>query len=203
MSVILQAFLHNPSMRHYFLADRHNRQLCDREGVCLGCEVDKMFTEVSDSSVMADTPRESSLTSPSRLLSSATVARSKCGARRRSCTPCGRTRSSWLVTPSRTRRSSSSRVSHHSTRATSFDSLSMLIRDYFQRSTCSTCPRASLRTSTATTPTAPASPTRPLVASFGPRSRAATARTCPLRPTPSWTSRSTCARVRASVPRAG
>ena len=50
MSVILQAFLHNPSMRQYFLGDRHNSQLCNREGVCLGCEVDHLFAEVSPTS---------------------------------------------------------------------------------------------------------------------------------------------------------
>ena len=56
MNVILQAFVHNPLLRGYFLADRHNRSLCDRSGrwvkaarartTCICCEVDNLFSEV-------------------------------------------------------------------------------------------------------------------------------------------------------------
>lgn len=50
MSVILQAFLHNPFLRSYYLSDRHNRDLCTRsmEGdkPCLSCELDRLFSEV-------------------------------------------------------------------------------------------------------------------------------------------------------------
>jgi ubiquitin carboxyl-terminal hydrolase 22/27/51 len=50
MNVILQAFLHNPALRVYFLSDRHNRALCEQsqrdEKPCLSCEMDRLFSEV-------------------------------------------------------------------------------------------------------------------------------------------------------------
>ncbi|KAI9594103.1 hypothetical protein BDF19DRAFT_396612 [Syncephalis fuscata] len=44
MSVILQAFIHNPLLRTYFLSDRHPRHECRREN-CLSCELDRLFSE--------------------------------------------------------------------------------------------------------------------------------------------------------------
>ncbi|KAJ1033658.1 hypothetical protein NDA13_001644 [Ustilago tritici] len=45
MNVIIQAFLHNPLLRNYFLSDRHNPALCQGGKVCLACEMDKIFSE--------------------------------------------------------------------------------------------------------------------------------------------------------------
>lgn len=51
LNVVLQALLHNPLVRGYFLADRHNEASCPvatrgEGGMCMCCEVDKVFTEV-------------------------------------------------------------------------------------------------------------------------------------------------------------
>lgn len=50
MSCILQALLHNPLLRAYFLADKHGEQRCAssrRPGsVCLACEMDHLFGEM-------------------------------------------------------------------------------------------------------------------------------------------------------------
>jgi len=50
MNVILQAFLHNPLLRNFFLADMHNWRVCKRssetEKICLGCELDYLFAQV-------------------------------------------------------------------------------------------------------------------------------------------------------------
>lgn len=50
LSVILQSFLHNPILRNFFLADRHNAELCPTNGLepCMACEMDKMFRDVSE-----------------------------------------------------------------------------------------------------------------------------------------------------------
>ncbi|GAC99043.1 ubiquitin carboxyl-terminal hydrolase [Pseudozyma hubeiensis SY62] len=45
MNVIIQAFLHNPLLRNYFLSDRHNPSLCNGARSCLACEMDKIFAE--------------------------------------------------------------------------------------------------------------------------------------------------------------
>lgn len=45
MNVIIQAFLHNPLLRNYFLSDRHNASLCNGAKTCLACEMDKIFSE--------------------------------------------------------------------------------------------------------------------------------------------------------------
>lgn len=45
MNVIIQAFLHNPLLRNFFLADRHNTALCTAAKTCLACEMDKIFAE--------------------------------------------------------------------------------------------------------------------------------------------------------------
>ena len=45
LNVILQAFLHNPLLRNYFLSDRHNAALCSAGRDCLACEMDKLFAE--------------------------------------------------------------------------------------------------------------------------------------------------------------
>ncbi|KAJ1032456.1 hypothetical protein NDA16_000480 [Ustilago loliicola] len=45
MNVIIQAFLHNPLLRNYFLSDRHNPSLCQGGKICLACEMDKIFSE--------------------------------------------------------------------------------------------------------------------------------------------------------------
>lgn len=69
LSAILQAFLHNPLLKAYFLSDKHNRYVCpngskglavgkpyigaegsvssDREKGCMCCELDRAFEEVS------------------------------------------------------------------------------------------------------------------------------------------------------------
>ncbi|CED84224.1 cysteine proteinase [Phaffia rhodozyma] len=57
LSVILQSFVHNPLLRDYFLADRHNRTIClarrtagkQKEtdvGGCMLCELDRVFSEI-------------------------------------------------------------------------------------------------------------------------------------------------------------
>jgi ubiquitin carboxyl-terminal hydrolase 22/27/51 len=45
MNSVLQALLHTPPLRNYFLSDRHNKALCQKDAVhnCLGCEMDSMF----------------------------------------------------------------------------------------------------------------------------------------------------------------
>ncbi|PWN50274.1 cysteine proteinase [Violaceomyces palustris] len=50
MNVIIQAFLHNPLLRNFFLSDRHNSTLCMGNKTCLACEMDKIFTEFFSSS---------------------------------------------------------------------------------------------------------------------------------------------------------
>ncbi|CAO1624489.1 unnamed protein product [Sympodiomycopsis kandeliae] len=47
LSVILQSFLHNPILRNFFLADRHNSELCYKAAgdSCMACEVDLMFRD--------------------------------------------------------------------------------------------------------------------------------------------------------------
>ncbi|KAF8591122.1 cysteine proteinase [Ramaria rubella] len=45
LNVVLQALVHNPLLRNYFLSDTHNHKLCKiRDCVC--CEMDKLFAEV-------------------------------------------------------------------------------------------------------------------------------------------------------------
>ncbi|KAG0605374.1 hypothetical protein M758_9G053500 [Ceratodon purpureus] len=46
MNSVLQALLHTPPLRNYFLSDRHNRALCQRRAshLCLGCDMDTIFT---------------------------------------------------------------------------------------------------------------------------------------------------------------
>jgi hypothetical protein len=51
MNVILQSFVQNPLLRNYFLSDRHHAALCPARENCLACELDKLFTEVSDVSL--------------------------------------------------------------------------------------------------------------------------------------------------------
>ncbi|KAG8832639.1 Vacuolar morphogenesis protein 6 [Serendipita sp. 399] len=55
MSVVLQAFLHNPLLRNYFLSDKHNSQLCGRQA-CMCCELDQMFSEVFTPSTTPSEP---------------------------------------------------------------------------------------------------------------------------------------------------
>ncbi|KIJ52615.1 hypothetical protein M422DRAFT_26189 [Sphaerobolus stellatus SS14] len=50
LNVILQALIHNPLLRNYFLSDSHNHKLCKIKD-CVCCEMDKLFTEIySDNS---------------------------------------------------------------------------------------------------------------------------------------------------------
>jgi ubiquitin carboxyl-terminal hydrolase 22/27/51 len=64
MSVILQCFLHNPLLRNYFLSDKHNTQLCERQN-CMCCELDQLFTEVfSKPSSLGPTPEAPAGTGP-------------------------------------------------------------------------------------------------------------------------------------------
>lgn len=46
MNSVLQALLHTPPLRNYFLSDRHNQAMCQRGDaqLCLGCDMDIIFT---------------------------------------------------------------------------------------------------------------------------------------------------------------
>ncbi len=46
MNSVLQALLHTPPLRNYFLSDRHNRAICQRRAphLCLGCDMDTIFS---------------------------------------------------------------------------------------------------------------------------------------------------------------
>ncbi|KAI7735744.1 hypothetical protein M8C21_015401 [Ambrosia artemisiifolia] len=58
MNSVLQALLHTPPLRNYFLSDRHNRFVCqqkkksngvnncDRKRLCLACDTDALFSAV-------------------------------------------------------------------------------------------------------------------------------------------------------------
>ncbi|KAF7344818.1 Ubiquitin carboxyl-terminal hydrolase [Mycena venus] len=46
MNVILQSFIHNPLLRNYFLADKHNSKQCKIEEDCTCCEMDRLFAEI-------------------------------------------------------------------------------------------------------------------------------------------------------------
>lgn len=58
MNSVLQALLHTPPLRNYFLSDRHNRYFCQNKSngsnagnnksgrVCLACDMDAMFSAV-------------------------------------------------------------------------------------------------------------------------------------------------------------
>ncbi|KAL4181936.1 hypothetical protein AMTRI_Chr12g239890 [Amborella trichopoda] len=49
MNSVLQALLHTPPLRNYFLSDRHNRKLCQKSspsGLCLACDMDAIFSAV-------------------------------------------------------------------------------------------------------------------------------------------------------------
>ncbi|KAL6974088.1 ubiquitinyl hydrolase 1 [Sarracenia purpurea var. burkii] len=60
MNSVLQAFLHTPPLRNYFLSDRHNRYFCQQKNsvkkndtsynknsrLCLACDMDAMFSAV-------------------------------------------------------------------------------------------------------------------------------------------------------------
>ncbi|XP_043701240.1 ubiquitin C-terminal hydrolase 22-like isoform X2 [Telopea speciosissima] len=59
MNSVLQALLHTPPLRNYFLSDRHNRYLCQQKNaaghdcnnkknlrLCLACDMDAMFSAV-------------------------------------------------------------------------------------------------------------------------------------------------------------
>jgi ubiquitin carboxyl-terminal hydrolase 22/27/51 len=51
MNCILQSFVHNPLLRNYFLSDLHNSKFCknrdkpERNGVCMACELDGLFSQ--------------------------------------------------------------------------------------------------------------------------------------------------------------
>ncbi|KII89707.1 hypothetical protein PLICRDRAFT_685039 [Plicaturopsis crispa FD-325 SS-3] len=45
LNAILQALVHNPLLRNYFLSDKHNYKLCKNTD-CTCCEMDKLFTEI-------------------------------------------------------------------------------------------------------------------------------------------------------------
>lgn len=53
MNSVLQALLHTPPLRNYYLSDRHNRLFCQNEGngknskkLCLSCDLDEIFGNV-------------------------------------------------------------------------------------------------------------------------------------------------------------
>ncbi|KAG5342367.1 hypothetical protein C0989_002840 [Termitomyces sp. Mn162] len=45
LNAVLQCFVHNPLLRSYYLADKHNPKQCKFEH-CTSCEMDKLFTEI-------------------------------------------------------------------------------------------------------------------------------------------------------------
>ncbi|XP_068648940.1 ubiquitin C-terminal hydrolase 22-like [Aristolochia californica] len=46
MNSVLQALLHTPPLKNYFLGDQHNREICRRSSPCLACDIDAMFSAV-------------------------------------------------------------------------------------------------------------------------------------------------------------
>ncbi|XP_058113999.1 ubiquitin C-terminal hydrolase 22 [Magnolia sinica] len=50
MNSVLQALLHTPPLRNYFLGNRHNRQICQKRSaadrLCLACDIDVIFAAV-------------------------------------------------------------------------------------------------------------------------------------------------------------
>jgi hypothetical protein len=46
MNCIVQALVHTPLLRDFFLADRHNCQMSERSRQCLVCEMSRLFQEV-------------------------------------------------------------------------------------------------------------------------------------------------------------
>jgi len=46
MNCIVQALIHTPLLRDFFLADRHLCQFQEEPGRCLVCEVSRLFQEV-------------------------------------------------------------------------------------------------------------------------------------------------------------
>ncbi|KAL3498264.1 hypothetical protein ACH5RR_040996 [Cinchona calisaya] len=49
MNSVLQALLHAPPLRNYFLSDRHNREMCRKRSsdrLCLPCDIDVIFSAV-------------------------------------------------------------------------------------------------------------------------------------------------------------
>nr|XP_043622752.1 ubiquitin C-terminal hydrolase 22-like [Erigeron canadensis] len=51
MNSVLQALLHTPPLRNYFLSDRHNRFVCEQKNgihprLCLACDTDALFSAV-------------------------------------------------------------------------------------------------------------------------------------------------------------
>lgn len=58
MSSVLQALMHTPPLRNYFLSDLHNRFVCQQKGrrkksggggnlgLCLACDLDAMYSAV-------------------------------------------------------------------------------------------------------------------------------------------------------------
>jgi ubiquitin carboxyl-terminal hydrolase 22/27/51 len=49
MNSVLQALLHAPPLRNYFLGDRHNRETCRKRSsdqLCLACDIDSIFSAV-------------------------------------------------------------------------------------------------------------------------------------------------------------
>lgn len=48
MSCIIQALIHTPLLRDYFLADKHVCHFQDEPSTCLVCEMSSLFQEVSE-----------------------------------------------------------------------------------------------------------------------------------------------------------
>ncbi|CAG8613637.1 9200_t:CDS:10 [Paraglomus occultum] len=51
MNAVLQALINNPIVRAYFLADKHNRHLCEIGSHCLCCQLDILFQEMVSGSI--------------------------------------------------------------------------------------------------------------------------------------------------------
>ena len=97
LNVVLQAFIHNPLLRNYFLSDSHNHKLCKiRDCVC--CEMDKLFAEVIGTlDFYSESLTHDRFTLPTWHLTVPFL----------SWHPLGELLQSWRVTPSKTRMNSS------------------------------------------------------------------------------------------------
>eukprot|EP01134_Creolimax_fragrantissima_P008488 CFRG8488T1 len=63
MSCVLQAFIHNPPLRNFFLSDRHRKDTCIRclsgeAKVCLGCELNLIFSQFFKGEVKPYSPHQ-------------------------------------------------------------------------------------------------------------------------------------------------
>ncbi|TFK99499.1 hypothetical protein BDV98DRAFT_657301 [Pterulicium gracile] len=62
LNTVLQALIHNPLLRNFFLADKHNHGLCNKGKECTCCEMDKLFGEIFSGESSPFAPAELLLT---------------------------------------------------------------------------------------------------------------------------------------------